>query len=385
MDIEEETSHALSTEDLAALLSETANVKSTAIRIPQQVVPRTWAEVHTDIQQAFKLNRRQQWCFQICANHFRTLMSQLHGATSNLHLHSRSSNPLQFLMTGPGGTGKTHTIGTFQQLMGTFNCAHLIHFLAPTGATAVNLPGGQTIHKACGIQVYDNSKSGRHALWLSITPEKKAELRSEWKGIHFLLIDEISMVGSSLLADLDLTLRCVCEVDDWSGGINVIFTGNFFQLPPVSVTPLYRPILKFSKDRWCKRSGDEARSRHGRIAWKQVDTVIELMEQKRMEADPEYADAVLRLRADRRFECMVAIVEWNKTRMALNSAKAIAATTGPGAPVLLSCMARHTVGRTDVAAEIQPICCQHESTTLPAELQLYIGAPVILKVCYKAM
>jgi hypothetical protein len=317
-------------------------------------------------------------------------------------------------MTGPGGTGKTHTIGTFQQLMGTFNCAHLIHFLAPTGATAVNLPGGQTIHKACGIQVYDNSKSGRHALWLSITPEKKAELRSEWKGIHFLLIDEISMVGSSLLADLDLTLRCVCEVDDWSGGINVIFTGNFFQLPPVSVTPLYRPILKFSKDRWCKRSGDEARSRHGRIAWKQVDTVIELMEQKRMEADPEYADAVLRLRvhehlmdddialfnshviqshdnpngmnlADRRFECMVAIVEWNKTRMALNSAKAIAATTGPGAPVLLSCMARHTVGRTDVAAEIQPICCQHESTTLPAELQLYIGAPVILKVCYKAM
>ena len=36
--------------------------------------------------------------------------------------------------------------------------------------------------------------------------------------------------------------------------------------------------------------------RHGRIAWKQVDTVIELTEQKCMEGDKEFAEAVLQLR-----------------------------------------------------------------------------------------
>ena len=406
---EEVASKALFTQDLLALLSQADDAESKAIHIPQQVAARNWPEVLSDVLQAFKLNQRQRWCFEICADRFQLLMSRLHGGPLDRGADSPSSLPLRFLMTGPGGTGKTYTIGAFQELMGRFNCARLIRFLAPTGATAVNLPDGQTIHKACGIQVFDDSKSGRHALRLSITPGKKAELRSEWKGIQFLLVDEVSMVGSSLLGDLDLTLRCVCEVDDWFGVINVIFAGDFFQLPPVSATPLYRPISKFSKGGRCKQSGEEARSRHGRIAWKQVETVIELTEQKRMEGDPKYAQAVLRLRvhenltdddialfnsrvikshdspngvdlADKRFESMVAIVERNKTRMALNSAKAISATTGPDAPALLSCMARHTIGRLDVAEEIQPICCQHESTILPAELHLYIGAPVILKV-----
>jgi hypothetical protein len=407
---QEVSSKVLSAQDLLMLSAECDAHETEAVQLPQQVVPRNWTDVLTDIQQGFRLNQRQKWCFEICADRFQSLLTCQHGRSANRPPNSPSSLPLRFLMTGPGGTGKTYTIAAFQELMWRFNCAHLLRFLAPTGATAVNLPDGQTIHKACGIQVFDDSKSGRHALRLSITPEKKAELRAEWKGVQFLLVDEVSMVGADLLGDLDLTLRCVCEVDDWFGGINVIFAGDFFQLPPVSATPLYRPISKFSKDGRHKQSGDEARSRHGRIAWKQVDTVVELTEQKRMESDPEYAKAVLHLRvhddltredialfnsrvikshehpngvdlAHQRFQHMVAIVEWNKTRSTLNSAKAVAATTGPDAPDLVSCMARHSIGRSDVAQEIEPICCQHESSILPAELLLYIGAPVVLKVC----
>ena len=89
-----------------------------------------------------------------------------------------------------------------------------------------------------------------------------------------------------------MILRCVRETDDWFGGINIIFAGDFFQLPPVLATPLYKPITSGGRKGPTRA---QARERHGQIAWKQVDTVIELTEQKRMERDKEFADAVLRL------------------------------------------------------------------------------------------
>jgi len=168
-------------------------------------------------------------------------------------------------------------------------------------------------------------------------------------------VDEILLVGAQLLCDLDLILRCVHEKDDWFGGINIIFAGDFFQLPPVLATPLYKPITSAGRK---GPTHAQACERHGRIAWKQVDTVIELTEQKRMERDKEFADAVLRLRVhepltredidlfnsrvvrshenpdgvdlgNERFRDMVAVVEYNKTRMALNSVKAHHHTTIP--------------------------------------------------------
>lgn len=142
--------------------------------------------------------------------------------------------------------------------------------------------------------MYDDSEeSGQHALRLTVSLEKRGQLRDEWKNVELLLVDEISLVGAQLLCDLDLILRCVREVDDWFGGINIIFAGDFFQLPPVQATPLYKPISSASNK---GPRHAQVREHHGRIAWKQVDTVIELTEQKRMEGDKEFAEAVLRLR-----------------------------------------------------------------------------------------
>ena len=349
-----------------------------------------------------------------CANRFRAILAERNRPALPDGTISEPNPllPLRFLMTGPEGTGKTYTISAFQHLMSQFSAAYLIRFLAPTGNTAVNLPNGQTIHKACGISVYDDSEdSGRHALRLTVSLEKRGQLRDEWKNADFLLVNEISLVGAQLLCDLDLILRCVREVDDWFGGLNIIFAGDFFQLPPVQATPLYKPISP------TRRKGPvdaEARERHGRIAWKQVDTVIELTEQKRMESDREVADAVLRLRrheqltregialfnsrvirslenpggidlADKQFSDMAVIVKFNKTRMALNSVKAHQKTSGPGAPRLVTCTARHTLARNDMHNSMQQICLEAFHPKLPAELELYIGAPVILKASRRSV
>ncbi|KAL1685482.1 hypothetical protein GGG16DRAFT_21656, partial [Schizophyllum commune] len=75
------------------------------------------------------------------------------------------------------------------------------------------------------------------------------------------------------------------------GGIDMIFAGDFYQYPPVGGTPLYRPILPYAE-----QTNSETTKRLGRLAWKTVNTVITLKEQKRMANDPTYGDAVNRLR-----------------------------------------------------------------------------------------
>ncbi|KAF6746379.1 hypothetical protein DFP72DRAFT_754896, partial [Ephemerocybe angulata] len=75
------------------------------------------------------------------------------------------------------------------------------------------------------------------------------------------------------------------------GGISVIFSGDFYQYPPVAGTALWMPISS-----QLRSSPTEIQKRLGRMTWKTVDTVVDLYEQKRMANDPDYAAAVLRLR-----------------------------------------------------------------------------------------
>lgn len=61
------------------------------------------------------------------------------------------------LLTGPGGTGKTHVVKAVQKVMELYNTSHTIRFLAPTG-TAASLIDGMMIHKGLGIKVQSCNK-----------------------------------------------------------------------------------------------------------------------------------------------------------------------------------------------------------------------------------
>ena len=61
------------------------------------------------------------------------------------------------LLTGPGGTGKSHVVKAVQKLMEHYRAGHTIRFLAPTG-TAASLIDGMTIHKGLGIKVKSAEK-----------------------------------------------------------------------------------------------------------------------------------------------------------------------------------------------------------------------------------
>jgi ATP-dependent DNA helicase PIF1 len=66
-----------------------------------------------------------------------------------------------------------------------------------------------------------------------------------WRGVEVLIVDEVSMMSSKMFDLLDRIGRIMRKnVSKAFGGIQLIFTGDFFQLPPVG-SPLEPETEKF--------------------------------------------------------------------------------------------------------------------------------------------
>ena len=106
------------------------------------------------------------------------------------------------------------------------------------------------------------------------------------------MLDECSLLSVKLISEVDAALRYVKEkLNDWFGGVMVIFAGDLYQYPPVGRTPLYNPIPAYSS-----LSNTEIAKQLGHLAWKSMNTVVSLTEQEHMKEDPAYGSAVCHLR-----------------------------------------------------------------------------------------
>jgi hypothetical protein len=98
--------------------------------------------------------------------------------------------------------------------------------------------------------------------------------RAEWKDVEVLLVDEVSLLSILLNSELDHTLRYAKEhLDAWYGGLHVIFSGDFYQYPPVGGSALYTPIPHMSQ-----QTNDNIQQRLGHLAWKTINAVVTLTE-----------------------------------------------------------------------------------------------------------
>jgi ATP-dependent DNA helicase PIF1 len=122
-------------------------------------------------------------------------------------------------ITGKAGTGKSTLLDYFRQITNKE-----IAVLAPTGVAALNIQG-QTIHSFFGFKP-------------NVTPEKirkKAGPEGHiYKEFDAIIIDEISMVRADLLDCVEKFLRLNGpKHKQWFGGVQMIFIGDLYQLPPV--------------------------------------------------------------------------------------------------------------------------------------------------------
>ncbi|THU80869.1 hypothetical protein K435DRAFT_595849, partial [Dendrothele bispora CBS 962.96] len=144
------------------------------------------------ISNLYKLNRKQKMAFTIISHSYinRFLFGTEHG------------EPLKMLLTGPGGTGKTHTVKAVREVMAHFGRENRIRFLAPTGSAA-SLIEGTTIHTGLGIAVGSKVNTGdRYDGIYSFSVTKRLEARDEWRDVDIVMVDEVSLLGSQLLAKM---------------------------------------------------------------------------------------------------------------------------------------------------------------------------------------
>jgi ATP-dependent exoDNAse (exonuclease V) alpha subunit len=128
------------------------------------------------------------------------------------------------LLTGPAGTGKTFVLNQFIRL--SKHEGKHVSITATTGLAATHL-GGSTIHAWAGIGVQDHLPSN--------FAEHMAKGRREIiEKTDILIIDEISMLHDYRLDMVDEVCRLVRRKDEPFGGIQVVMSGDFFQLPPVN-------------------------------------------------------------------------------------------------------------------------------------------------------
>ena len=134
-------------------------------------------------------------------------------------------------LTGPGGSGKTELIKrmvAFSRSQGK-----KVQVCALTGCAAVLLNcNAKTIHSWAGIGL---------ATGLNEDIVQKIKMnkykKKNWQSIDILIIDEISMMSLKIFDLLDAIGKCVRSAPQPFGGLQIVFSGDFYQLPPVGNTP----------------------------------------------------------------------------------------------------------------------------------------------------
>lgn len=128
-------------------------------------------------------------------------------------------------LTGAPGAGKTYVLNAFVAQARRNGAS--VAVTASTGIAATHI-NGQTIHSWSGIGV---ATSLSDALMKTIAQRRRRRLQSA----DILVIDEVSMIHAWLFDMVDQVCRSLRRDPRPFGGLQVVLSGDFFQLPPVSV------------------------------------------------------------------------------------------------------------------------------------------------------
>lgn len=150
-------------------------------------------------------------------------------------------------LTGQAGSGKSYVLREYIKYLRKHGIKYAV--TASTGIASTHI-NGATIHSWSGIGIkqkllpYDLD-----AL------EEKQNIYKRWNETSVLIIDEVSMLHASFVDMLDLVGKHIRRNNLPFGGLQVVFTGDFFQLPPVvKSTDEYenKDVFAFTSNAWRK-------------------------------------------------------------------------------------------------------------------------------------
>jgi ATP-dependent exoDNAse (exonuclease V) alpha subunit len=187
---------------------------------------------------------------------------------------------------GCGGTGKSQLIRAITEYFQLTKRCKMLRKLAPTSIAAAEIDG-LTIHSFLG----ESRKNFKKKQSRTFRPGD-LKLENEWRYVKYLIIDEMSMVGLSLLARLNRVVKTAKHINTESpfGGVNVIFFGDYLQYSPVLDRPLYHNCASIQQ--YTER---QIEMQCAQKVISQINCVVELKQQMRTE-DARYLELLNRLR-----------------------------------------------------------------------------------------
>lgn len=145
-------------------------------------------------------------------------------------------------LTGAAGTGKTHVLNEYIGYLKE-NYIHTA-VTASTGIAATHM-GGRTIHSWSGIAKRKrlSEKELQKLFFNDYTRERIT-------GARVLIIDEISMLEARVFSLIDTVCKSVRGNARPFGGLQLVVSGDFFQLPPVPDKREPPPEFAFHSPSW---------------------------------------------------------------------------------------------------------------------------------------
>lgn len=191
-----------------------------------------------------------------------------------------SSGPQVVFLTGKAGTGKSTLVNHWLAHHAPANTLTL----APTGIAALNLVGGETIHRFMharpGVTVEQAKADGAR--------RRRDPLYST---LDALVVDEVSMVRADLMDCLDAFLSAARGSKRPFGGLRMVLVGDLMQLPPVVARG---EAAAFSGDPWPSPwFFDSAAIRHAIASGLFASCSLERVHRQ---SDPVFVDALNHIR-----------------------------------------------------------------------------------------
>ena len=146
--------------------------------------------------------------------------------------------PPQLIVHGGGGVGKSYLIHTISKWVDLIlrkkddnpDMPKTL-LLAYTGSAA-SIIGGTTLHTGLGFN-YGNDI-------LALGSTKREVTRKFLDDVEVVIVDEMSLVSSDNLYNIDKRLKTIFSSEDTFGGRAMLLVGDIMQLPPVRAVPIYK-------------------------------------------------------------------------------------------------------------------------------------------------
>ena len=147
-------------------------------------------------------------------------------------------------LTGPAGSGKTHVLNSYIKYLKSNSVE--VAVTASTGIAATHL-GGQTIHSWSGLGI----RSTLTERDIDDLIQKKY-LYKKFEKTKVLIIDEISMLSDNRLDMVEWICRRMKYNERAFGGMQIVMSGDFFQLPPINRFDQGREEFGYKGESWSR-------------------------------------------------------------------------------------------------------------------------------------